>query len=196
MRAERVIAVGVMFFIVACSSHSPAIDKESAPPLPSPFIPAASIQDLMALEIDPAADFIWGSVGTIVTQAGVDNRQPRTDEEWKTIRQNAIKLVEATNLLLIPGRRVAVREFPSDGPGVLSSAEIEHKLESDRASFDAFALSLREVGLKVLLAVDKKDADALSAAGEVMDGVCEACHVANWYPHQVIPRLPNFGATQ
>jgi len=146
----------------------------------------------MNSEIDPAADFIWDSVGTVITAAGTENRQPRTDEQWSDLRRKAIVLVEATNLLLLPGRHVASTAFPSAGPGVLSSTEIEQKLESDRTNFDAFAVALREVALRELLAIDHKDVQALSDAGEALDGACEACHVANWYPHEIIPPLPDF----
>jgi hypothetical protein len=197
MRIVRwAVALTAVFPVVACSPQSLPIDaKARAPSTSLPFLPKATIQDLMEFEIDPAADFIWGSVGTVITAAGVDNRQPRTDEQWRAVRRNAITLVEATNLLIIPGRHVAAREFPSDGPGVLSSSEIERKLDDDRADFDAFALSLREAGLKVLLAADNRDVAALSDAGAAMDGVCESCHAANWYPHQVIPKLPDFKST-
>ena len=146
----------------------------------------------MDSEIDPAADFIWGSVGTIITAAGIEERQPHTDEEWKELRRKAITLVEATNLLLIPGRHVASKEFSSAGPGVLSSAEIERRLAGNPSSFDAFALALREVALRALLAIDHRDVAALSTVGEAMDGACEACHVANWYPNEIIPPLPDF----
>jgi hypothetical protein len=164
-------------------------DKISMSP---PFLPVASIQDLMESQIDPAADFIWGSVGTVITASGVEDRQPRTDEEWQEVRRKVIALIEATNLLIIPGRRVASSEFPSAGPGVLSSAEIERKLAADRAGFNAFAVSLRSVALRELAGIDHKDAAALAQAGEAMDGVCEACHRANWYPREVIPQLPDF----
>jgi hypothetical protein len=146
----------------------------------------------MDTQIDPAADFIWDSVGTIITAAGVEDRRPHTDEKWAQVRRRVIALIEATNLLVIPGRRVASSEFPSAGPGVLSSAEIERKLTADRAAFDAFALALRGVALRELAAVDHKDAAALLETGEAMDGACEECHVANWYPHEIIPQLPDF----
>ncbi len=184
-----IAAVGVLLTI-ACSPHHGELGDRI--PVQPPFLPTATIQDLMDSEIDPAADFIWESVGTVITAAGIEDRQPRTNEQWKELRRKAITLVEATNLLFIPGRHVASNEFPSAGPGVLSSAEIERKLARDRASFNAFALSLREVALRELTAVDHRDVAAIADAGEAMDGICEACHVANWYPHEVIPQLPDF----
>jgi hypothetical protein len=187
--AQLRVAGAAMTLLVACAPRS---GPTGAIPSQPPFLPTATFQDLMDSEIDPAADYIWGSVGTIITAAGVEERQPRTDEEWKELRRKAITLVEAANLLLIPGRHVASKEFSSAGPGVLSSAEIERKLVADPLSFDAFALGLREVALKELLAIDHRDVAAMSAAGEVLDEACEACHVANWYPHEIIPPLPDF----
>lgn len=176
--------------LIACASHGGSIAGTA--PVPPPIVPTATIQDLMDAEVDPAADFIWDSVGTIITATGVEERQPRTDEQWQELRRRAITLVEAANLLVIPGRHVASNEFPSAGPGVLSAAEIQRKLEADPASFNGFALALREVALRELLAIDHKDVGALSAAGEAMDDACEACHLANWYPHEIIPALPDF----
>jgi hypothetical protein len=176
--------------LVACSPHRGSI--EGTVPANPPFVATATIQDLMDSEIDPAADFLWASVGTVITAAGVDNRQPRTDAQWQELRRRAITLVEATNLLVIPGRHVARTAFASEGRGVLNSEEIERKLAADPASFNAFALALRVVAQRELVAIDHRDVAALSAAGEAMDGACEACHVANWYPSETIPALPDF----
>jgi hypothetical protein len=141
-------------------------------------------------EIDPAADSIWESVGSITTRDRTVERQPRTGDEWQALRRDAVILTEAANLLIIPGRQVSKAAFPSDGPGVLSSAEIQRKLDHDRAEFAAVAQALRTTGRKALAAIDAKDPAALLEIGETLDGVCESCHVANWYPHEVIPPLP------
>ncbi len=186
-------AVTFILLVVAASSYgSLAANDVPGPSSLAPYQVTATIQDLMDSEIDPAADFIWASVGTVITKAGRQDRRPHTAEQWAELRRRAITLVEATNLLVMPGRRIAIHEFPSAGPGVLSSPEIERKLNTDRASFNAFALALRTVSLKVLAAVDTRDVAALSENGEALDEACEACHVANWYPHEVIPELPDF----
>jgi len=150
----------------------------------------------MDAEIDPSADFIWASVGTVITKDGIDERQPRSAAEWKEVRRRAITLIEATNLLLLPHRRVAIPAFPSIAPGVLGSDEIQLKLNGNRAAFNALALTLRQAGLRVLQAIDRRDVPALSRAGEALDSACEACHIANWYPHQVIPSPSHFPPAQ
>jgi hypothetical protein len=181
----------------ACSPTQQASQSTTAEPLLSSasqalsFEPTATIQDLMQDEIDPAADAVWGSVGSITTRAGTEEKRPQTDEQWKALRRNAIVLIEATNLLAMKGRQVAAVDFPSDGPGVLSSREIQEQLARDPAEFQAFTQSLRETAKRVLAAIDAKDSTRLLTVGEEMDGVCEACHLSNWYPHEVIPTLPD-----
>src|SRR5438093_13128239 len=64
----------------------------------------ATIKDIMDSMVDPGADYIWDSVETVVSAKGIEEKQPRTDEEWKEVRRRAIMLLEATNALQIPGR--------------------------------------------------------------------------------------------
>jgi cytochrome c556 len=159
-------------------------------PDPLPFAVTASIQELMQYEVDASADAIWDAAGTTLTRQGLVEKQPRSDEDWKALRQHAIVLLEATNLLAIPGRRVAPKEFASDGPGVFSSQEIEAEVARRQQEFDAFAQGLRASGQRVLSAIDSRDVEALLKEGAAMDGACEACHRSFWYPHEVIPALP------
>jgi hypothetical protein len=43
---------------------------------------------------------------TTTTRDGSVEKQPRSDEDWQALRRHAVVLLEATNLLVIPGRRV------------------------------------------------------------------------------------------
>jgi hypothetical protein len=190
-RARAGIALGLTLLLGACRGPSGVPGRADAAENPPPtYRPTATLQELMQLEIDPAADFIWGSVGTVVTRAGTLERQPHTAAEWSKLRGRALLLVESTNLLQMPGRRVASRDFPPDAPGVLGSADIQRQWDASPAAFAAYAELLRGAALAVLLAAEQQDAAALARAGEALDDACEACHRANWYPHQVIPALP------
>src|SRR3974377_1804308 len=71
------------------------------------YRPTTTIKDLMDGIIDPAADTIWNSVATTITMKGKEEKAPHTDEEWTTVRRSALQLLEASNLLQIPGRHVA-----------------------------------------------------------------------------------------
>src|SRR5512147_2934186 len=97
---------GVSLLVVAaCSAPAPA----PAPPAKKepPFRTTAMIKDIMDSMVDPSADYLWESVATIVTKKGVEERRPRTPEDWKQVRRRAVALVEATNLLIMDGRLVA-----------------------------------------------------------------------------------------
>jgi hypothetical protein len=148
----------------------------------------ATIQDLMDGIIDPSADVLWDSVAYIATTKGIEDRRPRTDDEWKTVRNSAITLVEAANLLSMPGRRVAAAHAPSPpGLGELSHAEIQQRIDATHDSFTLFARNLQDAGLKALAAIAAKDAQGLMDAGGTIDEACEACHVTYWYPNQNRP---------
>jgi hypothetical protein len=147
------------------------------------FRTTATIKDIMDSVVDPSSDYLWDSVATIVTKKGTEERRPRTDEDWKQVRRRAIAMIEATNLLIMDGRLVAKAGEKSENPGIeLGPDEIKAVIDSDRASFIKFAHGLHDAGMKALAAIDKKDADALSDAGETIDEACEQCHLKYWYP--------------
>jgi hypothetical protein len=138
--------------------------------------------------IDPSADVLWDSVAYIATTKGIEDRQPRTDGEWKTVRNSAITLIEAANLLSMPGRSVAAARAPSPlGLGELSHAEIQQRIDATHDGFTQLARNLQDAGLKALAAISARDAQGLMDAGGTIDEACEACHVTYWYPNQNRP---------
>ena len=66
-------------------------------PLPPPFKPVADVKELMQAVVDPSADVVWESVAIIFTKDHVEERRPRTKEEWAANRRVrfVIKQVEA-----------------------------------------------------------------------------------------------------
>ena len=137
----------------------------------------------MRYMIDPSADAVWDAVVTVVTDEGVVTTVPETSEDWIVLRRHAVTLIEATDLLLMEGRRVAAEGSRSELPGVdLEPEQIEALLSEDRESWTRFVGVLHESGVGVLNAIDSQDVDALLAAGDVLDAACELCHVRYWYP--------------
>ena len=105
-------------------------------PAPQPqFRPTATVKDIMTSIVDPEADVLWNSVATIVSLTGTEEREPRTDEEWAAVRRSAIQLVEATNLLRIPGRLVARHGEKSENPRIELAAR-NHSEDDCRGSRD------------------------------------------------------------
>jgi hypothetical protein len=175
--------------LAACSQEAPTpAAKTAAQPQGSQFQITATIQDLMDAEVDPAADFLWGSTGFVSDKTGVHDKTPRTDAEWTAVRRNALILVEATNLLRMEGRKVAERALDKEEKGgVEDPAEIQKNIEANRAAFIGFAGRLHDVGMNMLQAIDKRDIAGMDKAGEDMDAACEACHRTFWYPNAVEP---------
>lgn len=184
------VAGGALLVAAACTpkaeapANAPAATASTPAPTPAAdFRTTATIKDIMDSVVDPSADFIWDSVSTIVTRKGTEERRPRTDMEWKEVRRRAIALVEATNLLIMDGRKVAKPGEKSENPEVeLGPDDIQGLIDADHASLIKFAHGLHDAGMKALAAIDKKDADALSDSGEAIDEACEQCHLKYWYP--------------
>lgn len=162
----------------------------AAKPEPSPFIPTASIQDIMLSIIDPSADYLWESVSTVSTLDGITENRPRTDEDWLELRHRAITLIEATNLLVMKGRRVVEEGQKMQDEGLygnLTAAQIQKLIDDDHKTFVAFAHGLHGAAMETLKTIDNKDVDAFLQAGGDLDTACEACHTKYWYPNQGIP---------
>jgi hypothetical protein len=176
-------------FAVALVSIS-ACNRTQPTPLPE-YAPAATIKDLMLSIVDPSADVVWLSVTTVASAAGTVETAPKTDEEWKKVRQGAIALTEAANLLMMPGRHVAGPGEKSETPGIeLEPLEMEALIDKDRASWIMRAKGLHDAGMEVLQAIDAKDAQKVFEIGEHIERACEHCHSQYWYPNEKIPPVP------
>ena len=76
-----------------------------------PFDTSNSVKELMANLVDPTADGVWESVGTVYTKEGVFEKKPESDEEWNDVRASALTLVEVGNLLMMPSRSGGSEEW-------------------------------------------------------------------------------------
>lgn len=146
-----------------------------------------TVHDIMEGIVDPSSDVLFDAVATDITAAGVNEKRPQTDEEWKTVESNALMLAEAANLLKMPGRIAALPgdKTKSEGPDApeLTPAEIQAKIDGDRAKWVMYATNLQEQARKTHDAAKKRDADAVFALGEDIDMACEDCHLEYWYPN-------------
>ena len=74
---------------------------------------------------------------------------PKTDEEWATLQNNALSLVETGNLLLLPGRT------------------------KDNGEWTKHAKAPVETGSQAFKAANAKEAKALEVIGNKIDGTCD-----------------------
>jgi hypothetical protein len=184
-RAVVPILLNVFLATAGCSSPvTPISQQNERRPTPMTTLqPMATLQEIMAGEIDPSADALWGAVEYVSTLEGTHDHLPHTEEEWQALHRSAALLAEATNLLAVPRRRIGGATTVS-GAGELNMAEIQRLVDSRRESFDQFAAVLRLASLSALSAIDEKDPKALMDAGAAIDAACEGCHRVYWYPDQ------------
>lgn len=116
------------------------------------FNPVTTTLELMQTVMVFAAEAYWESVLISVTEDGVTEHAPQTDEEWDRVRTAALTVAESGNLLMMPPRLV------------------------DNRAWAFFSRQLTEAGAEAAAAAAAHDVDRVFAAGEQMYNVCVACH--------------------
>jgi hypothetical protein len=180
-------AAGVM--ISSCSSSKPQpVAAPLAAKLWGDMKPVVSVKEMMEYMIDPASDYIFDSVKTLIRPDGsVVEVAPKTDEDWRKLRIGAVTIAEGAYLLKVQRPFApAGDQNNSVGPDAteLSPAEITAKVDADPVEWNARIEALRNVALEVLNIVDKKNVQELWDASENLDVACEQCHVSYWYPKE------------
>jgi len=177
----RLFALVVVSFVIvlsaSCASSAPA-------PVAASYRTTATVKEVMNSVVNPNAEFIWKSVQTTSGDGGAKDKAPSTDEEWAELRRHAVALREATDLLLIPGRKMAAAGDKAKDESELSPEAMQALLEKDRAKWVAFSNGLHETVAEVIKAIDAKSASGVLDAGGAIDGACESCHQVFWYPEQ------------
>jgi hypothetical protein len=175
-----------MVFFNSCAQKPQPSRSQQQPQ--AEYRPTATVKDIMDSLVDPGSDYLWDAVETTVSAKGVEEKAPHTDEEWKDVRRHAIMLLEATNLLQIPGRHVAKPGEKAEDPKVeLAPEQIEDMINKDRAAWIKYALGLHDATMAALQAVEAKDKDKLLDVGNAIDEACEKCHLQYWYPNERKP---------
>jgi hypothetical protein len=194
---ERPLAL-VLVVVSAMVAAQCRSRTEAAREPPSPVVaavadqgitPVLSVKELMEHVIDPTADWIFDAAVIDVNPAGVQTVMPVSEEDWLKVERGALLLAESSNLLKMPRAMVPpgtpVNEQPRE-PGKpapeLSPAEIEAKINHDRALWNSHADELRKVALDSLKVVKARNAEGLFQIGSDIDKACESCHLEFWYP--------------
>lgn len=180
------LAVGsAAALLLALVAGARAQDQDPAAVVPDAngFIPRASVVEIMDAMVMPAANVLWNAVGVTVTEAGVIENAPETDEDWQRLRWSAIALAESTNVLLVPGRRIAPPgTVHEESDPSLSPDEIEALIEERWPAWVGMAHVLDAAALEAQQAIDARDVDKLVEVGGTIDAACESCHLQFWYP--------------
>ena len=116
-----------------------------------PYQPIVDTRQFMEWILDPQADVIWGSAGTIATLEGVQDLAPTTQEGWDAVRNAAATLAEVGNLLMVPG----------------------HSREGD---WNEIAQGLTDTSVLLMKAADDKNDQQVFDYGGQLYNVCVSCH--------------------
>jgi cytochrome c556 len=109
--------------------------------------PLLSVKEIMNGLITPTTTTIWGAY------------QLETDAQWQEVRNAALSVIAAGNLL----------RFGGAGEGEVATA-----VETDWKTYKRLMI---EAARLVITAADNKDEEALSAAGnDALYPSCESCH--------------------
>ena len=109
-------------------------------------------QEIMTLVLEPAADILWDSGGWVLDASGYEELYPTTDEGWDYVRAQAAIVVEAGNMLALPGRA------------------------EDNDAWMIYAEGLSEAGILAMDAAATQNEEDFFQAGAQLYSVCTACH--------------------
>lgn len=136
---KKITIAAVSLFSLLCLSSSLAQTSEHQPLL--------SVKEIMNGLITPTTTTIWGAY------------QLETDAQWQEVRNAALAVIAAGNLLQFGGAQ---------------EGEVETAAESDWKTYNQ---QMIEAARLVITAVNNKDEEALSAAGnDSLYPPCESCH--------------------
>ena len=158
---QTVPVIGVCALLVGCGG-----------PAPPPFKPVVDTKLLMQAVVDPNADAIWDAVKSIDTKEGsqeirprvrracpdrpdgcaMQEIRPRTNEEWTAVRNAAITVAEAGNLMMLVPRA-------KDGGEWMKRAQ-----------------EMIDTGEAAIRAAEAKNADRLFTVGGDIYEACSNCH--------------------
>ena len=127
---------------------TPTPAASAAPPIKA----IATVEEVMHGMVIPSAQVAWGASGKIYTKDGVEERQPKTENDWINVEAAATTLTEAGNLLMMEGRA------------------------KDQGRWMDRAKALREAGDSLHQAAKARDVAALFERGGNLFDACQGCH--------------------
>ena len=183
LRLPRSLAAAAVLVGVAAAGSAQGQLNAAIKPDANGFVPRATIIEIMDSMVMSTASVLWNAVGVSVTENGVEETVPETDEDWAALRYAAVTMAEATNSILIPGRHAAPADLERDPADTsLTPAQIETRIQQNWPTWVGLAHALDAAALEAIQAIDARDVDMLSEVGGTIDAACESCHLQFWYP--------------
>src|SRR5262245_7394216 len=142
---------GIGFVIAAARTTRTAAAAPAAAAGPT-TAPVATVKQLMTGIVAPASQAVWGSVSTLVSERGIEEKQPQTDQEWDAVAAGAAAMAESANLLMMSPRAV------------------------DQGDWMAMAKEFADTSTLAMKAAQAKQPEEVLATGEKIYNACTKCH--------------------
>jgi len=146
--------------LAACSPQKAAAPKSGGPitlAADAKLNSSLDMPEFMGHVVDPASFVYWGGSGTEETATGVKDLSPTTDEGWEKLESAAASLIEAGNMLQMPGRARHLSDHP----------------DSD---WYKHAQNLSDLAVVAKAAAEKHDKAGVYKAGADIYTECTSCH--------------------
>jgi hypothetical protein len=147
------VTAACVALLCACSKPGASSNTTASQTVQPKYNTNLPTDELMAHVIDPASFVYWKGAGTEETAKGAKDLAPTTEEGWEALESGAATLIEAGNLLQLPGRPRAPEK-----------------------DWDAFAQQLTDLAIPAKAAAEKHDAKGVYDYGAKIYQVCTACH--------------------
>ena len=161
--------------------------SQSLASLPLPANPllagdTRSVRQLMNEVMELNARTIWNAVSYIVTADGVEERFPRSDEEWNTLLQAARNLMSGGEALMLDSRPVDPAFDPASWPNwQYTPAEIETMRSEDPDNWRYYLVDMQGAVTRIIDAINRRDLLAYGELGVLLNQACQGCHSSFWY---------------
>ncbi len=140
--------------LVGCGQESPPTTATTVSSDTTGYNLTLDTAEFMAHVLEPIADVLWKSAGWILDEnEGYYELYPTDDEGWINVDNHGAMIVEAGNLMLLPGRVL-------EGP------------------WSTYAQATSTVGRSIMKAAEEQNKEDLFQAGAQLYSVCTACHQA------------------
>ncbi len=147
MHIVRPFAISIAMLFVLCGCTQQAASTGTPP-----FKPVANVKEIMESLVAHMAEDVWGAVGTIVSEKGIEEIKPKDAIEWEEVRMAAMGLAETGNLLMFDARA------------------------KDKGDWIKFSSDLVDKAVAAAKTAEAKDPDRLLEAGGNLYEACVACH--------------------
>lgn len=158
-QSALLLALGTGLLLTACSAPEETADTEAA----SAYNTVLDVKDVMNYVLEPAADILWASGGWVMDASGYEELYPTTEEGWDFVHADSAVIVEAGNMLALPGRAL------------------------DNDAWMIYSKGLSDAGILAMEAAAARDKEAFFQAGAQLYSVCTACHQA--YNPDIVSRF-------